>query len=101
MALMAQKSIYDTDGDGIVTEKEISLQERIFELEAKESKSETQKRMARVAMWSMIIFTIVLFTPLMSDSRVSALGDLLGLFYIAQASIVGAYMGFTSWMSKK
>jgi hypothetical protein len=26
---------------------------------------------------------------------------LLGLFYIAQAGVVGAYMGATAWMSKK
>jgi len=32
---------------------------------------------------------------------VSALADLLGLFYIAQAGVVGAYMGVSAWMSRK
>ena len=50
-------------------------------------------------MVSMLIFTVVLFTPLMSDSRVAGLADLLGLFYIAQAGIVGAYFGAAAWMS--
>ena len=44
---------------------------------------------------------IFLFTPFMSDSRVSALADLLGLFYIAQTGIVAAYMGATAYMAGK
>ena len=57
--------------------------------------------MAWVAIISMIVFTAVLFSPVVSESRVAALADLLGLFYIAQASIVGAFMGVTAWMSRK
>jgi hypothetical protein len=40
-------------------------------------------------------------TAIIPDSRVKALADLLGLFYIGQASVVGAYMGFTAYMSRK
>jgi hypothetical protein len=50
--------------------------------------------MAWLAMISMVSFTVLLFSPVLSDSRVQALSDLLGLFYIAQAGVVGAYMGF-------
>ena len=35
------------------------------------------------------------------DKRVEALADLLGLFYIAQASIVGFYFGAQAYMSRK
>jgi hypothetical protein len=48
----------------------------------------------------MIIFTALLFTPIISESRVSSLAELIGLFYLAQAGVVGAYMGATAWMSK-
>jgi hypothetical protein len=37
----------------------------------------------------------------MSDTRVEALADLLGLFYIAQTGIVAAYMGATAYMAGK
>ena len=57
--------------------------------------------MAWVAMGMMIVFTIVLFTPMMTDSRVEALADLLGLFYIAQTGVVAAYMGATAYMAGK
>lgn len=92
---------YDLDGDGVVTDEEIAREKEMIELGLREEKSEAQKRMAWIAMGSMIIFSIFLFLPIVSDSRVSALADLLGLFYIAQAGVVGAYMGTTAWMSRK
>ena len=92
---------YDINRDGRVSEKDIKEAGDILEIELREEKAGTQKRMAWVALVSMLIFTIGLFSPLVSDSRVHALADLLGLFYIAQAGVVGAYMGVTAWMSSK
>ena len=92
---------FDIDGDGSITLEEIAMKERMLEVELREEKAESQKKMAWIAMGTMIIFTIFLFTPLMSDSRVSALADLLGLFYIAQTGIVAAYMGATAYMAGK
>jgi len=92
---------FDLDGDGTVSDEEIKRSQDMLEIELREEKSEAQKRMAWVAMASMIIFSGVLFTPMVTESRVSALADLLGLFYIAQAGVVGAYMGVSAWMSRK
>ena len=92
---------FDIDGDGKITEEEIAMKERMLEVELREEKAESQKCMAWVAMGMMIIFTIFLFTPLMSDSRVNALADLLGLFYIAQTGVIAAYMGATAYMAGK
>ena len=92
---------HDLDGDGIVTDEEIAREKEMIELELREEKANAQQWMAWVAMGSMLIFTTVLFLPVVSTSRVNALADLLGLFYIAQAGVVGAYMGVSAWMSKK
>ena len=91
----------DLDGDGTVSDEEIKRSQDMLEIELREEKSEAQKRMAWVAMGSMIVFSMALFTPFVSETRVSALADLLGLFYIAQAGVVGAYMGVSAWMSRK
>lgn len=91
---------YDADYDGVVDDEEIDNAQEMLELELREEKADAHRRMAWVAMISMIVFTVALFLPVVSESRVSALADLLGLFYIAQAGIVGAYMGVTAWMSK-
>ena len=92
---------FDLDGDGVVSDEEILRSQEMMELELREEKAEAQQKMAWIAMGSMLIFSIVLFTPIVTESRVAALADLLGLFYIAQAGVVGAYMGTSAWMSKK
>lgn len=92
---------FDLDGDGIVSDDEIRLQQEMVELTLREEKADTQKRMAWVAMMSMVVFSIFLMLPIMPDSRVNALSDLLGLFYIAQASVCAAYFGATAFMSRK
>jgi len=73
----------------------------MLEVELREEKIESQKKMAWIAMVMMIGFTVGLFTPLMSDTRVAVLADLLGLFNIAQTGIVAAYMGATAYMAGK
>jgi ABC-type multidrug transport system permease subunit len=100
---MDRKELYhrfDSNKNGELSEEEIMSGNELLEIELREEKANTQRRLAWVATWSMILFTIFLFLPIVSDSRVDALAELLGLFYLAQAGIIGAYMGFTTWMSK-
>ena len=92
---------YDLDGDGNVTDEEMKRSTELLELELREEKAEAQKKMSWIAILSMVTFTAFLFTPIVSESRVSALGDLLGLFYLGQASIVGFYFGAQAYMSRK
>lgn len=92
---------YDADGDGVVTDQELAVMKEVSEIERADRKQKQQRYMAWTALWSMVVFTLILFSPMVSDSRVNALADLLGLFYIAQAGVVGAFMGVSAWMSKK
>lgn len=92
---------FDVDGDGKITAEEVAMKERMLEIELREEKAESQKKMAWVAMLMMIGFTALLFSSIISESRVSALAELLGLFYIAQTGVVAAYMGATAYMAGK
>ena len=90
---------YYEDGDGIVSDKELSHVKEIKETEDELRKHLAQLRMARYTLIGMGIFTVVMFfVPL---DRVNALSDISNLFYISGAGIVGAYMGTTAWMNKK
>ena len=51
---------FDLDGDGTVSDEEIKRSQDMLEIELREEKSEAQKRMAWVAMGSMIVFSICL-----------------------------------------
>ena len=86
----------DLDGDGVVSEQELKAAAAI---EASE-KMDAQRRMAWMAMGSMLVFTAAVFLPIFPDGRIKALSDLFGLFYIGQAGVVGAYMGMTAYMTK-
>tara|TARA_R110000851_G_scaffold211778_1_gene364454 strand:+ start:593 stop:931 length:339 start_codon:yes stop_codon:yes gene_type:complete len=92
---------FDLDGDGVVTLDEIARKERMLEIELREEKAESQKAMAWIAIATMLGFTGLLFSPIIEETRVNALSDLLGLFYLAQAGVVGAYMGATAYMAGK
>jgi uncharacterized membrane protein YdjX (TVP38/TMEM64 family) len=101
---MAQKKLQkdsafnelDLDGDGIVSDTELAAVEAL----SKHEKADAQRRMAWVAIISMLVFTIFVFLPIFPDTRIKALADLFGLFYIGMASVVGAFMGMTAYMSK-
>jgi hypothetical protein len=87
----------DLDNDGKIGHEDLEHNKIIAEFE----KLDAQKGMAKTALIAMILFTFFLFLPVVEIGRVSALADILSIFYIAQAGIVGAYMGVSAWMSKK
>lgn len=82
----------DLNNDGIVNQAEVELNLKI-------DKSDTQKNMAWTALVSMIIFAAILF--IQPETKLKALSELLGTLFLAQAGIVGAYMGFTTWLNRK
>jgi len=92
---------YDLDGDGIVSDEELNTVKTIHEAEAEEEKADAQRRMAWVSLIAMLVFTVFVFLPIFPDTRIKALADLFGLFYIGMAGVVGAYMGMTAYMSAK
>jgi hypothetical protein len=90
---------YDEDGDGIVSDEELSHIKDIKKTETELRKHLAQLRMARFTLIAMGVFTAAMFfVPL---DRVAALSDISNLFYISGAGIVGAYMGASAWMSRK
>ena len=91
---------FDADGDGIVTDEEMAQAERIIQIENADKKEDQLRLMAWVAMLSMVVFTIVLFLPIIDTDRVAALDNLLQMFYIAQAGVVATFFGSTAYMSR-
>lgn len=91
---------YDADGDGIVSDEEMANAERMLEIENRDAKEDQLRQMAWVAMMSMVVFTIILFLPFISDERISALDNLLQMFYIAQAGVVATFFGSSAYMSR-
>ena len=106
--LMATKTLekgskfnqFDVDGDGTVTDEEMSKAQAMIDAENKDKKEDQLRTMAWVAMGSMVVFTFFLFTPFVTNERLGALDNLLQMFYIAQAGVVATFFGANAYMSK-
>jgi hypothetical protein len=92
---------FDVDKDGVVSDEELATVKTIHETRTQGEKAEAQRKMAWTSIGAMLVFTALLFLPIFPDSRIKALADLFGLFYIGMAGVVGAYMGMTAYMSAK
>ena len=59
-----------------------------------------RRRMAWISLISMVLLTsALLFAPIPIE-RLKTLSGTIEWYYLSVASIVGAYMGFTTWASK-
>ena len=87
----------DADKDGVVSDAERQAAKASSDL----LKQDSQRRMAWIAMISMLVFTALVFLPIFPDSRIKALGDLFSLFYIGMAGVVSAYFGAAAFMARK
>lgn len=96
----SQFNKFDADGDGVVSDDELAKAERIVDLENKDQKEDQLRRMAWVAMLSMVVFTVLLFLPFVGIDRLAALDNILSMFYIAQAGVVASFFGSSAYMSR-
>jgi len=61
-----------------------------------------RRRMAWMSLISMIIITgLILFTNLVPIEKLKVLSEVITWYYLGCVSVVGAYMGFTTWAGKK
>ena len=100
---MAQKKLekgsqyekYDLDGDGIVTDEEFEMDQKLVRLENEDKKEDAQRYMAWFALWGMLLYpSLVVFSILISlDQAAKILGDMAAVYYVSVAAIVAAYFG--------
>tara|TARA_R100001126_G_scaffold82257_1_gene50545 strand:- start:541 stop:861 length:321 start_codon:yes stop_codon:yes gene_type:complete len=89
---------YDEDGDGIVSDEELSHVTEIKKLEHDLRKQRAQRRMATASLVAMGVFTFAMF--FVDISRVKALADISNLFYLTGGGIVSVYMGASAYMNR-
>ena len=77
---------YDKDGDGIVSDEELSHVADIKKLEHDLTEAKSSTRMATASLVAMAAFTIAMF--FVDLERVKALADISNLFYLTGGGIV-------------
>mgnify|MGYP001179933739 FL=1 len=92
---------YDLDGDGVVSDEELARNQELVEIELREEKADSQRRMAWVSLSSMVVYSILPLLSFVPESRLSTLAALSDMLFLSQASIVGLYFGATAYMAKR
>ena len=92
---------YDLDSDGVVDDEELSRATQMIELDLREEKQDSQRRIAWVAISSMVVYALLPLFPFVPEARLSTISSLSDMLFLSQASIVGLYFGATAYMNKK
>lgn len=58
-----------------------------------------RRKIAYIALGSMLIVTALLFSPLVPLDRIAAIAGAIEWFYLSMSGIVGSYMGLSTWAS--
>lgn len=100
----------DRDGDGIITDEEIAMEERMIELqdmrsdmENEDKKQDAQRNMAWFALFGMLLypFSVVLAIWLNLTQAGEILGDMAAVYFVSVAAIVAAFYGKEAIASSK
>ena len=86
---------FDKDGDGIVTDEEFEMEQKLVQLENEDKKQDAQRNMAWIALFGMLLYpAIVVAATLFSlDNAAKILGDMAAVYFVSVAAIVAAFYG--------
>ena len=108
---MAQKKLQkeseyahlDLDGDGIVTDEELEMDEKIMRLNNEDAKQDAQRYMAWFALWGMLLYPsmVVISVIFGLEQAAKILGDMAAVYFVAVAGIVAAFFGAQAFKKKE
>jgi hypothetical protein len=85
-----------------MSDDDIKKEENGNDLALEKKRWQNRRRMAWISLSSMILMTaLILFTNLVPNEKLKILSEVITWYYLTCASVVGAYMGFTTYASIK
>ena len=106
----SQYAHLDADGDGVVTDEELDMDERMLRLqdmrsdmENEDKKADAQRNMAWFALFGMLLypFAVVLATLIGLEHASDILGDMAATYFVSVAAIVAAFFGTQAYSKTK
>ena len=101
---------FDGDGDGVVTDEELDMDERLLKLqdmksdmENEDKKADAQRNMAWFALFGMLLypFAVVLAYLVGLEQAGKVLGDMAATYFVSVAAIVAAFYAKETFTKKK
>ena len=98
----SQYAHLDLDGDGVVTDEELDMDERMMRLDNEDKKQDAQRNMAWFALGGMLLypFAVVLAIWLGLEQAGKILGDMASVYFVSVAAIVAAFYGSQALQKK-
>ena len=97
----SQYEQFDLDGDGIVSDEELSRSEHMIRLENSDKMQDQQRMLCWVSSISSIILIVLVMSPVIPDTRVEMVTALLSTYVVANLGIVATFMGTTAFTRSK
>ena len=97
----SQYEKFDLDGDGIVSDQELSRSEHMIRLENSDKMQDQQRMLCWVSSISSIILIVLVMSPAIPDTRVEMVTALLSTYVVANLGIVATFMGTTAFTRSK
>jgi len=94
---------YDLDGDGIVTDDELDMDERLMRIENEDKKQDAQRNMAWFALFGMLLYPALVVLSIWFELPKAAdvLGDMAPTYFVSVAAIVAAFYGKEALSARK
>ena len=93
----------DANGDGVITENELSNHQKMLEIEDQDAMRDAQRKMAWFALFGMLLypFAVVIASMADLDNAAKILGDMAPTYFVSVAAIVAAFYGKEALTNKK
>ena len=82
----------DANGDGVVTDQEMAMRERMVLLENRDKKEDQQRYMVWFSALSVTAFIIILMLPIVPLDRLDMLSSIASTWVISNMGIIGAFI---------
>ena len=97
-SILAEK--LDTNGDGVVTDQELMMKERMVRLENQDKKEDQQRYMVWFSALAVTVYIIVLMTPIVPLERLDHLSSIGSTWVISNMGIIGAFIASNAFVKK-
>ena len=84
----------DTNGDGIVSDKEFDIKQKLVLLENEDKKQDQQRYLVWFSALSVTVFIVVLMTPIIPMERIDHLSGIAEIWVLSNMGVIGSFIGF-------
>jgi nicotinamide riboside transporter PnuC len=91
----------DADGDGVVSDQEFEMKQKLVLLENEDKKQDQQRYLVWFSALSVTVFIVVLMTPLIPMERIDHLSGIAEIWVLSNMGVIGSFIGFNQIAKKK